>query len=318
VVLFWTVIKVLGNIESAMNDIWGVKKGRQFGRKLADYLSVMMISPVLLILASSVTVLLTTQITKMLETLAFLGPAAGGILFLLRLLPYGVIWVLFTFMYVFMPNTKISFKSGICGGIVAGTVYQLAQFIYIKFQIGVSSYGAIYGSFAALPLFLAWLQLSWLIVLFGAEIAFAQQNVVRFEFAADTSRLNLSFRKLVALLVTHQCVRAFLHGQNPPTSEEISRALEVPLCLTRLALGELTEAKILSEVLVDKDAHVGYQPGCPVDDLTVTKILANLERRGLDGIPIGGSKYADRLREALSSFAQQNEQSSANLTLKEI
>jgi len=114
-VLFWSVIKVLGNIESALNDIWGVAKARGLGRKLTDYLSVMMICPVLLIIASSVTLLVTTQITTMVEGLAFLGYAAGVIIFLIKLLPYTVIWFLFTFMYVFMPNTKVQLKSGIWG-----------------------------------------------------------------------------------------------------------------------------------------------------------------------------------------------------------
>ena len=148
-VLFWSVIKVLGNIESALNDIWGIPRARTLGRKLADYLSVMMICPVLLIISSSATVLVTTQITAMVERLAFLGAAAGVIIFLIKLLPYTVIWFLFTFMYVFMPNTKVQLKSAMWGGILAGTIYQLTQFAYIKFQVGVSSYGAIYGSFAA-------------------------------------------------------------------------------------------------------------------------------------------------------------------------
>ena len=127
-VLFWSVVKVLGNIESSFNDIGGVTKGRALGRKLADYLSVVMICPFLLIAASSVTVLLTTQVTAMVERLSFLGQAAHVIIFFLGFLPYAVIWLLFTFIYVFMPNTPVQIKSGIWGGIVAGTVYQIAQF----------------------------------------------------------------------------------------------------------------------------------------------------------------------------------------------
>jgi membrane protein len=318
VVLFWTVVKVLGNIESAFNEIWGVKKARNLGRKLADYLSVILIAPVLLIIASSATVLLTTRITSMLQGLAFLGHAASGIIFLLKLLPYAVIWLLFTFIYVYMPNTKVGLKSALCGGIVAGSIYQLVQLIYIKFQIGVAGYGAIYGSFAALPLFLAWLQVSWLIVLFGAEISFAQQNVTAFEFEPDRLKLNHAFNRLVALLITHQCVKAFVNAQKAPTAEEISRALEVPIRLTRSVLSELREAKILSEVLVNDHDDIAYQPGCHIDDLTVTRVLGNLDRRGLDAVPIAESKDVEKLREVLRSFAEINEKSAANLRLREI
>jgi membrane protein len=318
VVLFWTVVKVLGNIESAFNDIWGVKKARQLGRKLADYLSIVMICPVLLIAASSVTVLLTTRISSMVEKLSFLGYAAGIIIFLLRLSPYAVIWVLFTIMYVFMPNTKVHIKSGLWGGIVAGTIYQVAQFAYIKFQIGVSSYGAIYGSFAALPLFLAWLQLSWLIVLFGAEISFARQNVATFEFEADCSRLSHSFKNIVGLMTTHHCVKEFLQGKAAPTAEEIAQTLEIPIRLVRSTLFELTEAKVLSEVCTNERVDVAYQPGCRTDDLTVTKVLTRLDRQGTDVLPIAESEKFGRLHEILRGFDEMNEKSPANLKLQEL
>jgi membrane protein len=316
--LFWSVIKVLGNIESSFNDIWGIKKARSFGRKLADYLSVTMICPVLLIAASSVTVLLTTQITSMLERLSFLGYAAGVIIFLLGLLPYAVIWVLFTFMYVFMPNTKVQLKSGLWGGIAAGTVYQLVQFAYIKFQIGVSSYGAIYGSFAALPLFLVWLQLSWLIVLFGAEVSFARQNVAAYEFEPDCSKLSQSFQRTVALLITQHCVKAFLDGKHAPTAEEISRTLEIPIRLARATLFELTEAKVLSEVFTSEGADMAYQPGCRLEELTVAKILARLDRQGLEAIPIGEMEKLDKLRDIVRRLDDAMEKSPANLQIQDL
>jgi len=316
--LFWSVIKVLGNIESSFNDIWGIKKARSFGRKLADYLSVTMICPVLLIAASSVTVLLTTQITSMLERLSFLGYAAGVIIFLLGLLPYAVIWVLFTFMYVFMPNTKVQLKSGLWGGLAAGTVYQLVQFAYIKFQIGVSSYGAIYGSFAALPLFLVWLQLSWLIVLFGAEVSFARQNVAAYEFEPDCSKLSQSFQRTVALLITQHCVKAFLDGKHAPTAEELSRTLEIPIRLARATLFELTEAKVLSEVFTSEGADMAYQPGCRLEELTVAKILARLDRQGLEAIPIGEMEKLDKLRDIVRRLDDAMEKSPANLQIQDL
>ncbi|MCK5180552.1 MAG: YihY/virulence factor BrkB family protein, partial [Candidatus Omnitrophica bacterium] len=160
-ILFWTIIKVLGNIENSFNDIWGIKKSRTFGRKFSDYLSIMLVCPILFIMSSSVTVLITSQVTLVVEKLAFLGPIGTLIITSMRILPYAVIWVMFTFIYIFMPNTKVNFRSGLMAGIIAGTIYQIVQWAYIAFQVGVSKYGAIYGSFAALPLFLVWLQISW-------------------------------------------------------------------------------------------------------------------------------------------------------------
>ncbi|MGH7828359.1 MAG: YihY/virulence factor BrkB family protein [Candidatus Binatia bacterium] len=317
-VLFWSVIKLLGNIESSFNDIWGIKKGRSLGRKLADYLSVMMICPVLLITASSITILLTTQVTSIVERLSFLGYFGDVIIFALRLLPYGVIWVVFTFIYVFMPNTKVNLKSAFWAGILAGTIYQVGQFAYIAFQIGVSKYGAVYGSFAALPLFLVWLQLSWLIVLFGAEVSFAHQNVETYEFEPDCLNVSHSFKRIVGLIITHLCVKEFLRAQKSLTADDISRELEIPIRLVRSVLFELTEAKILSEVYTNDRENIGYQPGCYIDDLTVTTVLERLDQRGIDTLPIVESQYLDKFRETIRRFQEMNAKSPANLKLKEI
>jgi membrane protein len=318
VILFWTIIKLLGNIEASFNDIWGVKRPRAMGRKFADYLSVMMICPVLLILASSVTVLVTTQVTDMVERLSFLGYLGDVIILLLKLLPYGLIWLVFTFMYVFMPNTKVEIKSALWGGILAGTIYQLVQLAYITFQIGVAKYGAIYGSFAALPLFLVWLQLSWLIVLFGAEVSFAHQNVATYEFEDDCLKVSHFFKRMTALLVTHICVRRFLNMEKPFTVEEIARELEAPIRLVRSVIFELTEARLLSEVCLENRDDVAYQPGCDIDLLTIASVIGRLDQQGIDTVPIAESMNLKKVREAVKRFRDMNAQSPANLKLREL
>jgi len=318
VLLFWTVIKVLGNIEKSFNDIWGVKTSRTMGRKLADYLSVMMICPVLMITASSMTVLLTTQVSSMLERLSFLGYLADMLVWFLKIVPYGVIWLVFTFIYVFMPNTKVELKSALWGGILAGTIYQLVQLAYITFQIGVSNYGAIYGSFAALPLFLVWLQLSWLIVLLGAEISFAHQNVATYEFEQDCLSVSHSFKRIVALTITSLCVKNFLNAEKPPTAEDISRELEVPIRLVRSVLAELTEARLLSEVCLDHPEDVAYQPACDIDRLTVSAVLEQLDQQGIDALPVAESTGLNRLRETLKRFHDISEQSPVNVRLRDL
>ena len=180
---------------------------RSFSRRFTDYLSVMLICPILLIMASSVTVFINTQATLITQKIALLGAISPVIHVLLELLPYTVIWFVFTFIYIFIPNTKVNFTSGILGGVAAGTIYQVVQWAYVYFQVGVAKYNAIYGSFAALPLFLVWLQLSWRVVLLGAEVSFAHQNVDTYEFEQDCLSASYSFKKLLALLITHQLVK---------------------------------------------------------------------------------------------------------------
>ena len=318
VVLLWTVIKVLGNIEASFNDIWGVKTARGMGRKLADYLSVMMVCPILLITASSVTVLVTTRVAVMVERLSFLGYLANVIMLFLKILPYGVIWLVFTFIYAFMPNTKVQFKSALWAGILAGTIYQVIQLAYITFQVGVANYGAIYGSFAALPLFLVWLQLSWVILLLGAEFSFAHQNVATYEFESDCRSVSHSFKQLVALLIASLCVKRFLVAEEPLTAEEISRELEVPIRLVRSVIFELTDTRVLSQVYVKDRDELAYQPACDIHSLTVASIMERLDQHGIETIPIAESSDLNKIRETLRRLREVNRQSPANLELEEL
>lgn len=318
VILFWTVVKVLGNIESSFNDIWGVKTARSFSRKLADFLSVMTICPILFMAASGVTVLITTQVTAIVDRLSFLGYFAHLIILLLKLLPYAVVWLLFTFIYVFMPNTKVAFNSALWGGIFAGTIYQLVQLAYIKFQIGVANYGAIYGSFAALPLFLAWLQLSWLIVLFGAEVSFAHQNVAAYELEPDCLKVSHSFKSLTALVITCLCMKKFLNAETAPTADDIARESEIPIRLVQALLAELTESGILSKVCLDQTEVIAFQPAYDTHRLTVAAIMERLDQRGEVSLAIGESTSLAKLRETLRRFRELNEQSPANLRLEEL
>lgn len=318
VALFWTVIKVLGNIESSFNDIWGIRAARTAGRKFGDYLSIMLICPILIIMSSSVTVLVTSQITLIVEKLAFLGPVGDAVLFSLRVLPYAVIWIVFTFIYKFLPNTRVQLKSALIAGIIAGTSFQVVQLIYIYFQVGVAKYGAIYGSFAALPLFLIWLQLSWLIVLFGAEVSFAEQNVETYEFEADCLKVSHSFRELLSLNIAHLCVKKFRQAEKALSADEVSHELEIPVRLVRQILFELVEARVLSEVKLDDRETMAYQPARDIEDLTITNVLNQLNRRGVNWIPLDNTGDLEKLKGRLMQFQEGIEKSPANVPLKDI
>lgn len=316
--LFLMAVNILSNIESSFNDIWGVKKARSIGRKFSDYLSIMLVCPILLIMSSSITVLIKSQVTLFTQKITLLGIFSPVIFKLVELLPYCFIWISFTFFYIFMPNTKVNFRSGLTGGIIAGTIYQVAQWGYITFQIGVSSFGAIYGSFAALPLFLFWLQVSWLIVLFGAEISFAEQNVETYEFEPDCLEVSYSFKRLLALRITHLCVKNFCNSHKPWTEDTIASFLETPIRLVRQLLFELTQSGVLSEVKLNDSVTVAYQPAHDVSELTIEKVINALEQRGIDNIPVAESDEMVKLSKHLNEFNKTLERSPANLILKDI
>lgn len=316
--LFWLIIKLLGNIEESFNDIWGIKQARSYGRKLSDYLSVMLICPVLLILSGSITIFITTQFTEITQKIDLLGVFSPIISLLLKALPLCVIWLLFTFVYIFMPNTKVRFRAGLLGGIVAGLIYQIVQLAYITFQIGVSKYGAIYGSFAALPLFLIWLQLSWLIVLFGAEISFAFQNVDTYEFEPDCLRAKPSFKKLLALRIAHSCVKNFSNGDNPQSAGQISHTLEIPIRLVNQILFELVQCRVLSEARETSESEALFLPAMNIDKLSISYVIQALDSLGTEDIPVAQSRELSKLSECLAEFIDTIGKSQANLLLKDI
>ena len=317
-VLFWTVIKVLGNIEKSFNDIWGIKKQRTLGRRFSDYLSIMLICPILFIASSSATVFIASQITLITQKIALLGAVAPLISFTVKLLPYCVIWILFSFIYIIMPNTKVRFSSALLAGIIAGSIYQLVQFAYINFQIGVAKFNAIYGSFAALPLFLIWLQMSWLIVLFGAEISFARQNVDMYEFEPDCLLASHSFKKLLSLRISHLIIKNFAKGDKHLTATQISQALEIPTRLARQLLFELVESGILTEIKPEEHRDAAYQPARDIDVLTLKYIIDALEERGTTDIPVTDSEELKAIAQNLDTFESLIEKSPANKLLKNI
>jgi len=172
--LLVTVINLLTSIEEAFNAICGVSETRSLQRRFSDYLSVVVVGPVLLMVAMSMTSSLQSQwLVQWLINHTVLGDA---ILLLFRLVPYVSIWIAMTFLYSYIPNVKVPLRSALLGGVVAGTIWQFTQWAYFHFQVGVANYNAIYGALAALPVFLVWIYTSWLIVLFGLELVRSHQE----------------------------------------------------------------------------------------------------------------------------------------------
>lgn len=316
--LFWAVIKLLGNIERSLNAIWKINNLRTFGRKFSDYLSIIIISPILVILSSSVTVFITTQITLITQKIALLGIFNPFIFFILKLLPYCLVWILFIFIYIIMPNTRVNFSSGFVAGVITGTIFQVGQWAYIFFQVGVARHNAIYGSFAALPLFMIWLQMSWFIMLFGAEISFAYQYVDSYEFEPDCRDLSQIFKKLISLQIAHLVIKAFFRGEKPLTASKITQALEIPICLVQQILDELVDGGIFSYAETKENNELFYQPARDINGITINSIIEALERTGVDNIPIVQTSELKILSETLQAFSHVIEKSSSNRLLKDI
>jgi membrane protein len=318
VLLFWTVISILGKIEESLNDIWEVGKSRTLIRKFSDYIAMMVFAPVLLIISSSATVLVASQLKVIVNKIALLGVFSKVIFLLLNLLPYVSIWVLLTMLYLVMPNIRIPLRSAILGGITAGTITQIVQWIYIKFQIGAASYGAIYGSFAALPLFLAMLQMSWMIVLLGAEIAYANEHYETFGFHPDYSKMSVSSKKLLMLRIFHLLTKKFSLGEKPLSVSQIAHALEIPVRLVRQFLHELSDVGLVVETAKGIKGEVAFQPGRTIENITVKFALDEYEKYGITKIPDYQSDEAEKISKYLKDISETIEKSPANIRIKEI
>ena len=274
VILLWSVIKVLGNTELAMNRIWGIRQGRKLTRKFADYLSIMFIAPILLTLISGINVFLTSNLQTIAVEEGFLRYASTLIISLVNLVPYLLVWFLFIFLYMFMPATPVKFKYAVLAGILAGTVYQVVQWFYIRFQIGVSSYNAIYGSLAALPLLLVWLQLSWSIVLWGTELCYIFRN----RHCMYLNSLDRESRWLdnvgQAVKILKYISEGYMQNKGGSTLGQISKNLKISTSKLQLVLHELVEKSMLAE-WKDED-EVVYLPLMDLHHLSMADVINRL------------------------------------------
>jgi membrane protein len=319
VLLFWSVVKVLSHIEHSFNAIWRVRETRSYWRKFSDYQAIMLISPLLMIMSSSATVFINTQVANITERVALLGYFSEAIFFGLKILPFCLIWALFSFLYILIPNTRVKFNAGILAGVIAGTLYQLAQGAYIEFQVGVARHNAIYGSFTALPLFLIWLQISWLIVLLGAQIAFAQQNLENFEADPEWGQLSPYGLRLMTLKAARLMVKSFAAGAPPLTRVELARQLSLPLGLVNRILQDLLESGTFSEIADRQSKEPAFQPAQDIHRYTLAYLLEALDKRGrhtpAEAATAGGE---DGISQSLDAFKKSIEASPANILLKDL
>lgn len=317
-ILFFTVIRMIGNIEESLNAIWNVKEQRPFIRKLSDYLSLVVISPIVLVMSSSITFFISQQQDFLFQKLPFLAFLDGPTQFLIRLIPIFLMMLLLTFIYAYLPNHKVRTKPALLGGIVAAIAFQLFQVAYLKFQGSMSTYNAIYGSLAALPLFMLYLQVSWSLLLFGAEVSYAAQNSSNLEFQGKIKSVSEMRRTEIALAVVTEAVRHFLVGEKGPCSFELSQKLHTPERFLNRILMELVQAGILSELATEIDGTVRFQPALDVNQLTVNLVISRLHHLGTHDIPLAESDSVTGIKQALQEIATTAESSPGNRLIKDL
>ena len=318
-ILIFTVIRLLASIESAFNDIWQINKGRTWIRKFTDYISILIVAPVLVILSGSISVIIASKFSALLLYFGLNEESTFLVKIVLRAISFSLLFMMFTFMYMVFPNTKVNYKAAMKAAVIATILFEIVKWAYLFFQIGATQYNQIYGSFAALPLFLIWVQLSWFIVLFGAELAFSFQNVNHYELEHEIKNLSHRYVKTLTLLVMNIITKNFSNGGKPMRIGEISSKLDLPERLARKIINDLEKLGLINEVKsMDPDTDTGYQPAISEQSLTINFITQKLDRKGVNEIPINSTKELTIIENKLDHFESLLDNSAENILVKDI
>lgn len=282
VLLLYTVLNLMSNIEDNFNSVWGIKNGRSYYRQFTDYTGLLLITPIFLVFNAGFSIVLNSS----LET-QIIGAVISP---LIQILPYLITIILFAFVYAYIPNTKVKIGSAIFAGIVTGICFQIFQQIYISGQIWISKYNAIYGSFAILPLLLLWLQISWLIALIGVELSFAHQNIAKFSFEKETHNITRRYKDFLVLLIATLIVKRFDLQEKPYTANDISEKYKIPTRLTKDIIYLLIDLNIIVETPSEKDMIPAYVPALDIHKISVSYLFRQVDMFGSEDFNIDITK----------------------------
>jgi len=324
-VVFYSVLKLLGAIEGSLNDIWGVKRARTLLRRVSDYLAIVVIAPIFLLSATALTAFVkgseiaatpgaATVVEAPAQVVSSTLPVEPDVG--IRILPLLAVWLGFSFVYKTLPNTRVSIAAATLGGVVAGSIWQAVQILHLEGQIELGRYNAIYSSFAAFPMLLLWIYLSWSVFLVGAELAFAHQNEAAFTSMARTGKVDQRFEERIAPRLAGRITHAFLRGSPAPTAAELAGELGVAPRTVLAVLESLGSANLLARTSVGLDD--GWLPARDPDTITVMDLLVALRREeGASQPPVRG-KLDERVDRVLDALDEENRRSLSNYSLREL
>jgi len=292
ITLFITVLSLMSTIEDSFNHVWRVKSPRRLARRFSDYLSAIVVGPVLVFAA--VTITATLQNNAIVHALASLQAFGAVILFLLRLIPYITLWGAFTFVYIFIPNTRVRLSSALVGGLVAALLWQTVGWGFAVFVTSSTRYYVIYSSFAILLLFLLWLHVGWMIVLLGAQVAYAHQYIHFYQREHDLLAQSTSGREKLALQLLVLIGRNFYQGLDPINVLELSNRMRLPAGVIKELLQMLTQTRVLISLADEESFVLGRDP----QSISIKEIL--------DSVRNGGKK-ANLLSDGNQEESQVNE-----------
>lgn len=314
IMLFGTTLSLTNNIEETFNYIWQVKKGRRLHRKITDYFSVLLLLPILFVVSGGISLFMKTLAEEMNDFL-LLTPLLK---LAIKSSPYLLTWTMFTGLYLFIPNTNVKFRHAILPGILAGSIFQLFQYFYIDSQIWLSTYNAIYGSFAAIPMFLLWTQISWSICIFGGILNYVSQNLKYYSFRDETENISRRYNDFLCILILSLICKRFEKENTPYTAESLSEEHEIPICLTKKIVYQLQDIHLIIETRIGRNnEQTAYLPAVDIHTITVAMLLRKINRQGSEAFTIDKEKYNSSW-EAIKNTQEEYYYSHSHTLLKDL
>lgn len=277
-ILLWAIYSFFQSVETAFNKIWNVHKSRSILRQVTTYVTIVVLIPVIVVCSAGITIFLNTTIESTLhvEALHHFFHTSG-----VKFLQFAMCWLLFTVMYVGIPNTKVRFLSALIPGVIMGTLFQLLQMLSVYLIAFLSRTSIVYGAFATIPILMTWLQYTSLLILIGAEMSYAIQNNEEFEYEQDLNRMSRRYKDFVMLYLLSVIIKRFEADEAPLTAHELAIRDHLPIRLVNQLVGRMVETGILREVYTDEEEEEKcYQPALDTHKISVGMVIGRIETQG--------------------------------------
>lgn len=311
--LLWSVLSAFRQIESNFNQIWNVKKSRSLLSQFTTYISLLILVPILIALASGFSYYIHQRMSSVLGDLY--SPLSN---FAWQLLPYLFYWLLFMLIYLIIPNTRVKFKHALLGGIITGTLFQLFQALYLSGQINLTKYNAVYGGFAAIPLLLFWLQMSWTIVLYGAEFCYVSQNLKEYNFEREIDNISRRYKDYILLVVMKIIIQRFERDEPPITTEQLSDRYNIPIRLLHDVLKQLIDIGFVIEQHTDHHTEKHFFPAFDINKMSLGLFYERIDNHGSENFKIDPQGEFSSIWNQITNMKQAIEESSDKILIKDI
>ncbi|WP_081965515.1 YihY/virulence factor BrkB family protein [Porphyromonas macacae] len=317
IILLYTVINLIAVVEETFNKIWQAQKRRTWGSKIVNYLAFMILLPLLIIVSSGLTIMMGTFNNTFFSDYIFIQPFLNN---LLNLAPYVMVIIGFTVMYMVLPFVRVRFLPALISGTLSGIAFQIFQFLYINGVMWISKYNAIYGSFAVFPLLLLWINLSWTITLFGAQLCFSIQNIDNFAFEKETKNISRRYFDFILIVMMSSIVKRFVNGGERSLSRADKLANEccIPIKLANKAIHVLLKVGAIIQVNYGENEERYYLPALDSSKLTVGLLLTMVDKSGTEDFLVDKTVSFKSHWEAMKASRLSLENMDTNVLLSEL